>query len=122
MRLLIFNVGWYAYARFLFLLLNFSVLNFPIIHSYYFYNEMINHQMLFNALCFGSSVCDSVLLQELSALCSYKSYLHSLGQTAHKPPKRVFTVGLVWASSWMMSMGFIVEEPLLMCLNSHVSS
>lgn len=33
-------------------LVYFSILKFPIIHSCYFFNEMINHEMLFNALCF----------------------------------------------------------------------
>lgn len=90
MRLVIFNSRRYVYATFLFPLWTFSILKFAIIHSYYFYNEMINHYMLFNALYFW------LLCLWLHA--SKFTLPSSPWQTAHKIPRRVYPVGPIWAS------------------------
>ena len=113
MRLLtvcgIFMPVFHFHASFSFPLSSFSVLEFPTIHSYYFYNKMINHQMLINAPCVWL-FCDSILLRVVS-IC-WTDCPQALQEGVQSRAGLRFSL--------VMSTGFIVER--LMCLHSHVSS
>lgn len=113
MRLLtvcgIFMPVFHFHASFSFPLSSFSVLEFPTIHSYYFYNKMINHQMLINAPCVWL-FCDSILLRVVS-IC-WTDCPQALQEGVQSRAGLRFSLE--------MSTGFIVEG--LMCLHSHVSS